>query len=145
MSIPGLQQIAHWALKVFDLDRSLKFYRDTLGFKEMMRLYNDNGDTWLVYLRLTDTQFVELFTNGIGSDAPDEDTTAMNHICLQVDSIADVVAHFHKIGVPLMREAKLGLDGNNQCWIQDPDGNRIEFMQMLPGNMQEVAIKRLNG
>jgi lactoylglutathione lyase len=145
MPIPGLQQIAHWALKVFDLDRSLKFYRDTLGFKEMMRLYHDNGDTWLVYLRLTDTQFVELFTNGIGSDAPDEDTTAMNHICLQVESIADVAAHFNKIGIPLMRQATLGLDGNNQCWIQDPDGNRIEFMQMLPGNMQEVAIKRLNG
>ncbi len=28
----GISQIAHWALKVADLDRSLKFYRDTLGF-----------------------------------------------------------------------------------------------------------------
>ena len=67
MTIPGLRAIAHWALKVSDLDRSLAFYRDTLGFTEMMRLHHDNGDTWLVYLRITDTQFVELFPGGEGS------------------------------------------------------------------------------
>ena len=144
MSIPGLQKIAHWALKVFDLEQSLKFYRDTLGFSEMMRLYHDNGDTWLVYLRLTDTQFVELFTAGVGRQAPNEEATAINHICLQVESIADVAVYLQKIGIPLMREPKLGLDGNNQCWIMDPDGNRIEFMEMLPGNMQAAAIERLN-
>ena len=45
--------------------------------------------------------------------------------------------------VKLWREPKLGLDGNNQCWIMDPDGHRIEFMQMLPGNMQDAAIAAL--
>jgi lactoylglutathione lyase len=67
----------------------------------------------------------------------------MHHICLQVNSIADTVAALTAAGIPLFRAAKLGLDGNNQCWIKDPDGNRIEFMQMLPGNMQEAAIEKL--
>jgi lactoylglutathione lyase len=44
----------------------------------------------------------------------------------------------------LTTEPKLGLDGNRQAWFEDPDGNRIELMQMLPGNMQEAAIKRLS-
>jgi lactoylglutathione lyase len=144
--LPGINQIAHWALKVSDLERSLAFYRDTLGFAEMMRInWPETGKLLLVYLRVTDTQFVELFPGGEGDVAPSEDITSMHHVCLQVDSIADVAAALEKLGVPLFRAAKLGLDGNNQCWIKDPDGNRIEFMQMLPGNMQEAAIARLKG
>jgi lactoylglutathione lyase len=145
----GISQIAHWALKVSDLDRSLKFYRDTLGFAEMMRIYFPDGprkgDLMLVYLRVTDSQFVELFPLGKGSQAPTEDDTSIHHVCLQVDSIAQTAAELRKLGIALFREPKLGLDGNNQCWIKDPDGNRIEFMEMLPGNMQEVAIARLKG
>ena len=145
----GISQIAHWALKVHDLEKSLAFYRDTLGFQEMLRIDHvegpEKGKLMLVYLRVTDTQYVELFPRGKGPVAPDEATTSMHHVCLQVESMVKTAEALRRIGVPLFREAKLGLDGNNQCWIKDPDGNRIEFMQMLPGNMQEVAIARLKG
>lgn len=144
----GISQIAHWALKVHDLARSLAFYRDTLGFEEMLRLSNSEGPVEghfsLVYLRVTDLQYLELFPDGAGTAASDEKTTGMTHICLQVDDIAATANELRRLGVELFRPAKLGLDGNNQCWIKDPDGNRIEFMQMLPGNMQEAAIKRIN-
>jgi lactoylglutathione lyase len=143
----GISQIAHWALKIHDLERSLAFYRDTLGFKEMMRIDHvegpEKGQLMLVYLRVTDTQFVELFPRGRGTVSPDEDTTSMHHVCLQVASVAVTAEALRAAGVALFREAKLGLDGNNQCWIKDPDGNRIEFMEMLPGNMQVTAIERL--
>jgi lactoylglutathione lyase len=141
--IPGISQIAHWALKVADLERSLAFYRDTLGFREMMRINHEDGRLMLVYLRVTDTQFVELFPEGKGSVSPDEEITSMHHVCLQVENIAETVTALQNLGVSLFRAVKLGLDGNNQCWIKDPDGNRIEFMQMLSGNLQEVAIARL--
>jgi len=139
----NISAIAHWALKVPDLDRTLAFYRDKLGFPEMLRLTLDNGQL-LVYLRITDTQFVEIFPNGKGNEAPDEATTAVNHICLQVPDIDKMIAHLEAQGIPIWRPKKLGLDGNLQCWVRDPDGNRIEFMQMLPGNMQEKAIARLS-
>lgn len=139
----GISQIAHWALKVKDLERSLAFYRDTLGFAEMMRINHADGRLMLVYLRVTNTQFVELFPEGRGDVAPDEETTSMHHVCVQVDNMAETVKALAERGISLFRSAKLGLDGNNQCWIKDPDGNRIEFMEMLPGNMQETAIARL--
>ena len=145
----GISQIAHWALKVHDLEKSLAFYRDTLGFAEMIRIDHvegpEKGQLMLVYLRVTDTQYVELFPRGKGTVSPGEDITSMHHVCLQVASVAATVEALRKIGVPLFRDQKPGLDGNNQCWIMDPDGNRIEFMQMLAGNMQEVAIARLGG
>jgi lactoylglutathione lyase len=143
MSFAPINAIAHWALKVKDLDVSLKFYRDTLGFAEMMRLHKDNGETWLIYLRVTDSQFVELFPEGVGDCAPGADAVAINHICLDVPSVDEAAASLRKLGIKLTTEPKLGLDGNRQAWFEDPDGNRIELMQMLPGNMQELAIAKL--
>ena len=139
----GIAGIAHWALKVADLDRSLGFYRDTLGFAEMMRLNHRDGRLMLVYLRVTETQFLEIFPEGSGNRAPGDEANCMHHICLQVENIAETAAALTKAGISIWRQPKLGLDGNNQCWIMDPDGNRIEFMQMLPGNMQETEIVRL--
>ena len=139
----GLAGIGHVALKVADIGRSLEFYRDRLGFAEMMHLNNDDGSLWLVYLRITDTQFLELFPDGQGDRAPDRDATAVNHFCLECDDLDITAARLRGAGVELTVEPKMGLDGNRQCWIEDPDGNRIEFMQMSPSSMQAEAIGRL--
>nr|AGD93245.1 hypothetical protein orf226 [uncultured bacterium] len=141
----GLSRIGHVALKVADIGRSLEFYRDRLGFAEMMHLNNDDGSLWLVYLRITDTQFIELFTGGQGVRAPGHEATAINHFCLECDDLDATAIRLREAGVTLTVEPKLGLDGNRQCWIEDPDGNRIEFMQMCPDSMQADAIRRLGG
>ena len=141
----GLSRIAHVALKVADIGRSLEFYRDRLGFAEMMHLNNDDGSLWLVYLRITDTQFIELFTGGQGVRAPGHEATAINHFCLECDDLDATATKLRDAGVRLTVEPKMGLDGNRQCWIEDPDGNRIEFMQMSPDSMQAEAIRRLSG
>jgi lactoylglutathione lyase len=37
----------------------------------------------------------------------------------------------------------MAIDGNNQAWIEDPDGNRIELMEVAPDSLQLKAIARL--
>ena len=139
----GITGIGHIALKVHDLDRSLDFYRDRLGFAEMMRINYPDGRLWLVYLRVTDTQFIEIFPGAENERAPGWDGNAITHVCLEVDDLDAVVAQVEKAGIKLLIEKKIAGDGNRQAWIEDPDGNRIEFMQMLPGSMQLAAIARL--
>ena len=141
----GISALAHVALKVKDLDRSLDFYVNRLGFKEMMRLDKPDGTPgiWLVYLRITDTQFLELFPDGQGDRAPGWDDTAINHICVAVDDIDLTLRHLERVGIDLIRPKSLAVDGNWQAWIEDPDGNRIELMQMMPGCLQWQAISRL--
>ena len=143
MAALGLTGIGHVALKVADINRSLAFYRDRLGFQEMMHLDRDDGSLWLVYLRITDTQFLELFPGGEGEEAPDPDRTAINHFCLETADLDATANALRAAGITLTVEPKMGLDGNRQCWIADPDGNRIEFMQMGPASMQADAIRRL--
>jgi lactoylglutathione lyase len=134
--------IGHIAIRVKDIDRTLDFYRDKLGFTEMFRLERD-GKLWLMYLRVTDTQYIELFPEAVGDRAPAREANGLNHICLEVDSIDGVLADLDKAGIPIAREKQMGADGNLQAWIEDPDGNRIELMQMDPNNMQSKALKKL--
>jgi lactoylglutathione lyase len=78
--------IAHVALRVTDIDRSLDFYVGKLGYAEMFRLDRDDR-LWIVYLRITDTQYLELFPGGDGERAPGPDRIGPNHFCLEVDDI----------------------------------------------------------
>lgn len=139
----GISGLAHVAIKVTDLDRTLDFYVNKLGFAEMMRLHNDKGSVWLVYLRITDDQYLEVFPGAENDRAPGWNANGMNHMCLAVDDINALVAEIEAAGIPLLMPLKLALDGNWQAWIEDPDGNRIELMQMDPESLQLKAIDRL--
>ncbi|HVG49514.1 MAG TPA: VOC family protein [Rubellimicrobium sp.] len=141
----GISAIAHVALKVRDLGLSLEFYAGKLGFRAMMRLDKPDGSpgVWLVYLRITDDQYLELFPGGEGDRAPGWNDTAINHICLGVDDLDATLAHLKAVGIPLLLPKKQAVDGNWQAWIEDPDGNRIELMQMMPGSLQLRAIEQM--
>jgi lactoylglutathione lyase len=138
----GISSLAHVALKVKDMDKSLDFYVGKMGFPEMFRLHRD-GKLWIVYLRITDDQYIELFPDGADDRAPGRDATGVNHFCLGVDDIDVVVDGLAKAGIPLTAAKKMGADYNYQAWIEDPDGNRIELMQMMPNAMQLDAIKSM--
>lgn len=141
----GIAGLAHVAIKVTNLDRSLDFYVNKLGFPEMLRLYNDNGSTWLVYLRITDDQYLEVFPGAENDRAPGWNANGMNHMCLAVENIDGLVKQIEAAGIPLLMPLKLALDGNWQAWIEDPDGNRIELMEMAADSLQLRAIARLRG
>ena len=64
-------------------------------------------------------------------------------MCLTIDDIDSVIAQLEAAGIPLSRPKKLAMDGNYQAWIEDPDGNRIELMQMAPDSLHLQAIRRM--
>ena len=67
----------------------------------------------------------------------------MNHVCLTVDNIDPVLAQVKAAGLMLLLPLKTAVDGNRQAWLEDPDGNRIELMEMAPDSLQYNAIQRL--
>ncbi|GAB5428076.1 MAG: VOC family protein [Devosia indica] len=140
----GVVGIGHVAIKVTDLDRSLDFYRDRLGFPEMLRLKHDNGETWLVYLRITDDQYLEIFPGAENDRAPGWNANGVNHMCFTIEDLEGTTKRIKAAGIALTSEIKPGLDGNRQAWIEDPDGNRIELMEMAQDCLQLQAIRRLH-
>jgi len=141
--MPPFASLGHVALRTRDIERSIAFYTEKLGLAEMLRLTYDDGSLFLAYLRITDTQYLELFPYGTGNTTPGRDVVAINHFCLTVENIDTTLATLAAAGVPLTRDLKLGADGNRQAWIEDPDGTRIELMEMAQESLQETAIKRL--
>ena len=140
----GINGLGHLAIKVKDLDVSLDFWRDRVGLKEMHRLKREDGTTWLVYLRITDLQFLELFPGAETDHAPGEEANGVLHICLTIDDLDVEVARLEKAGVKIVSPVKSGLDGNRGAWIHDPYGNRIELMEMAPDCLQCRAIRALS-
>ena len=135
--------ITHVAIRVKDVAPALDFYVEKLGFEEMLRIDRD-GRLWLLYLRITDTQYLEIFPEGVGERAAEREAVGYNHMCLQVPDIDRTVRELEAAGVALIRPKVLGADGNWQCWIEDPDGHRIELMQMMSDSLQAGAIARRN-
>ena len=134
--------ITHIAIRVKDIARSLEFYVDRLGFKEMLRLERD-GKLWLLYLRITDTQYLEIFPDGEGERAAEREAVGYNHMCFEVPDIEQAARELEAMGIPLVRPKILAADGNWQTWIEDPDGHRIELMQMAEDGLQLKAIRRM--
>ena len=132
--------IGHIAIRVKDVGRTLDFYVRKLGFAEMFRLERD-GKLWIIYLRITDEQYLEVFPEAEGDRAPPREANGLNHFCVTVSDIDAALECIVGAGVPIAREKQLGADGNLQAWIEDPDGNRIELMQMAADSMQLQAVK----
>src|SRR5260221_10474374 len=116
--ISGLQQVGHVAIRVKDVDASLDFYCNKLGFSEFLRLHRDNGDLWLVYLRITDDQYLEVFPYAVGDRAPAREQVGVNHICLTVDDIDNVARQLAEAGIPLLQPVSEGGDGNRGAFIE---------------------------
>src|SRR5438105_4875489 len=119
----NVKSIGHVAVSVRDIDRSLDFYVNQLGFAEMFRLERE-GKLWIVYLRITDDQYLELFPDATGDHAPPFAAVGFNHLCLEVDDMDAAIQEITDRGVKLTQQKKTGVDHNVQAWVEDPDGNR---------------------
>lgn len=124
----------HVALRVSDVERSLRFYRDQLGLEEAFRIERD-GSLWLVYVKLPDGTFVELFPGYEGRAHLDEGKVGVAHVCLLVDDAVETAEALRARGVET-DEVRKGRSGCLQFFVADPDGHRIELMEILPDSLQ---------
>ena len=67
-----------------------------------------------------------------------------NGICIAVDDIRDIWSRIVDTGAPQDDAPKQGADFNWQCWMHDPDGNKIELMQLDEKSPQMEFIKSMS-
>jgi Lactoylglutathione lyase and related lyases len=134
--------LAHAGLKVKDMEQSLKFYCDGLGFQHEFTLYREEKDSlpWIEYLEFGDQQFVELFYSyEERKEHPNlREYYSIHHIALIVDDIHEAAESFKEKGIKMKGEPVLGPDHTWQLWIVDPDGNELEIMEYTAESFQSI-------
>ena len=129
--------IAHVAVTVKDMGESVRFYTQALGFRNAFEFRHPVTDApWIVYLNISPGRFVELFYGGEESGRWADNLIGFNHLCFQVDDIHTSVQKVKDAGYPIDAEPVQGIDKNWQAWITDPNGIRIELMQIVPDSPQ---------
>ena len=135
--------LGHIAFCVTDMPATLAFYEKALGIHKAFSLADPStGAPWIEYLLVAPGQFIELFYGGNAPAAVQGNPAGFGHLCLAVDDINAAAARVREAGYPLIGGPSQGCDGNWQVWTADPDGVRIELMQIMPDSPQDVASRK---
>jgi lactoylglutathione lyase len=132
--------IGHIGIVVGDIEKSIDFYRNKLGMKEL-RTNEKDGKPWITYMQVKPGQTYELFRpeGNPHTRANTWQSYGGTHISLECDDVPGTIEALRKQGVKVIIEAKTGADKNTQGWVEDPDGNRVELMHIHPDSPQAKA------
>lgn len=149
----GLQgRVTHVGLCVSDMERSIRFYRDTLGFRAAedfpdVHVENEPAATLLqlpgvklhaVYLERDGLRLELLHYERPRSPvAPPRRTMSdlgFTHLSIRVPDVDAAAAELEAAGASVQRETLLDLGGLRVAvFVRDPDGLPIELVLGVPG------------
>jgi catechol 2,3-dioxygenase len=130
-------RIGHVVLKVRDLDRSLAFYRDLLGFTVVTELSNV-----MIFLAADGQNHHDLALLRVGQQAPSPVPSAVGlyHVAIQLaDWEAVRRAHALLTERGLLRGA-IDHGVSRSLYTADPDGNEIELYCDAPRSEWEGRV-----
>jgi catechol-2,3-dioxygenase len=125
----GLKRLQHLVLWVADVERSVRFYRDVLGF-EVTKRYPSAA-----FLRIpgsADDHHLGLFEQA-GVAAPDERVARMYHSAWEVGELTDLVGARQRL---IEAGALVGSSSHGvslSLYAKDPDGLEFEVFWTVPG------------
>ncbi len=136
--------VSHLGLCVSDLERSLRFYCDGLGFtkadthaigNEFAAALEVPGDVVLTsqFIRRAELA-IELLhytspgTGGLPSAARNQ--LGLTHLSFVVDDLDGTVERLVRHGGTLVESTRTAGEGIELLFVADPDGTRIELMRM---------------
>ncbi|MDR0455171.1 MAG: VOC family protein [Treponema sp.] len=135
--------LGHIAIRAQDIEATRAFYCDVLSMKEAFRMNGDGGKPGTIYVCAAPGQFIEIFPGGTEGHEITNSTIGYSHLCIEVENAAETLERLRAKGIPVDRELQTGISKCKMFWTHDPDGNRIEFMELTPESLQTQAIARL--
>lgn len=120
-----IQGVGHVVLKVRDLERSVWFYRDVLGLREVARFENR-----MVFFSAGQNHHdLAILTVGPAAPAPDPRSVGLYHVALKIgdslDLLREAKAHLEAHGVKIVGISDHRV--SQSIYVEDPDGNMVEL------------------
>lgn len=129
-------RILHTMIRVGDLDRSIRFYKDILGMQLLRRTDYNQGRFTLVFMGygLESEQAVIELTYNWDTDGYDLGT-GFGHIAIEVEDAYQACVEIKEGGGNVVREAGPMKHGTTViAFVEDPDGYKIELIQKNTGS-----------
>jgi len=124
-------RILHTMIRVGDLQRSLDFYTQVLGMRELRRKDYPEGRFTNVFVGYEDESREAVLELTHNWDTASYDLgTGYGHVAVEVDNAASACAEAKRRGGKVTREAGPMKHGSTViAFVEDPDGYKIEFIQ----------------
>ena len=134
-----VKELGHLVLYVRDLEASARFYRDVLGWRQILPTPDrDLGFPAAAFSAPSNRTHHELLLIEVGQDAaplPAGRRVGMYHFGLKVgdsdDELRDALATVQAAGVTVLGASDHTV--THSLYIADPDGNEIELYIDVPG------------
>lgn len=124
-----LAKLGHIVINCADLERSLKFYAEVMGF-EVSDIYPaDMAPGGMAFLRCGPDHHTLALVGSMAKDRPN-DNFELNHIAFEVatlDEVLEARAHLEKHGVPIDFEGRRRAGVQIAVEFRDPDNHRLEI------------------
>jgi catechol 2,3-dioxygenase-like lactoylglutathione lyase family enzyme len=141
-------RLTHIGLCVADLERSLRFYIDGMGFEEIGRMFTDEPDSGkilevdgaaveLVYLSRDGFRIELIDFRSPGVETPEArrpvNRVGLTHFAFRVDDLDAWCARIRAAGGTVLEQtASRFVTGNRGIMVVDPDGTRVELIERDP-------------
>lgn len=130
-------KFGHVALRVKNVSEMLNFYCEGLQLKEAFRINNDDGSLRIIYLHISDNQYLELCLGGTNKlEFDDQKSVGVRHFCFTVENLVSSKMEMEKRGVKFDSEILTLRDKNPTVYLFDPDGNKIEIVEISKDSPQ---------
>ena len=116
-------KIAHTNINVFDLEKSLAFYKEALGMEPTRRKQSKDGSFELAFISDGASKHMLELTWLRDQKTPYDLGDNETHIAFTIDDYTAAYAHHDKMGCICYENKEMGL-----YFIEDPDGYWIEII-----------------
>ena len=100
---------------------------------EAFRITNDDGSLRIVFLHISEGQYLELCLGGEKRPVFDDTKSlGVRHISFTVDDLANTKKEMEGRGVAFDSEILKLRDNNLTAFLFDPEGNKLEMVQAQP-------------
>jgi catechol 2,3-dioxygenase-like lactoylglutathione lyase family enzyme len=128
---PPIIGVANIGIKTDDLKDAEEFYGTELGLKDAFSLLKPAGGLMLVYFKVNDHQYVEVYP-----DLKNSKEDRLDHIAFETTDVQKLRDYMAARGVKVPDKPEKSPAGNLSFEVADPDGHTVEFVQYMPGSLQ---------
>ncbi|MDR1145615.1 MAG: VOC family protein [Verrucomicrobiales bacterium] len=122
-----ITKLLHTRYRVNDLEKSVAFYRDVLGLREVRRHTSPRGST-LVFFKAADSE-EEIELCHYPASGPVRVPADLTHLAFAVDSVEQFAKHAAALGYPLSDGPTVTGSGSVIAFIDGPDGYEFELIE----------------